>query len=125
VPVYVPGVRLVDSLTPSDPGQGRFTLGLHVLAALMCTAFGMAAVGWRLRFQSGIGRITLLTGLFLLLGGAASVAPTMTLAASLGYDSSAPVDLLEVGIFVAFFVAGLGIARWILSRRPRPTQAAG
>lgn len=121
--VYAPGLRLMDALTPSDPGQGRFALGLHVLAALICTAFAMAAIRWRFRFQPGIRRITLLTGLFLLLGGAASVAPTMALAASLGYDNSAPVDLLEVGIVIAFCIAGLRTARWIFTRRSRPTQA--
>ena len=57
-----------------------------------------------------------LTGLFLLLGGALSVAPTMALAASLGYDNGALVVLMEVGLVLAFCVAGLRTARWILTR---------
>lgn len=73
------------------------------------------AIRWRFRFHEGIRRTTLPTGLFLLLGGAASVAPTMALAASLGYANEAQVVALEVGIVFAFCVAGLLTARWILT----------
>jgi hypothetical protein len=122
--VYPVGLRLLDSLTLSYAGEGDFAIGLHVLAACICTAFAMAAVRWRFRFHPGIRRATLLTGLCLLLGGASSVAPTMALAASLGYNNEAPVVILEVGIVLAFCVAGLGTARWILTHISMPTRAS-
>jgi hypothetical protein len=106
---------LLDRLTVSRTAQGVLAVGLHALAACTCAVFAVAAVCWRFRFHSGIRRTAMVTGLFLLLGGAASVAPTMALAGSLGYSSQTPVLLLEVGIVLAFCVAGLGAARWILS----------
>lgn len=120
--VYPLGYRLIDNLGLSYSGEGAFSVGLHVLAACICTAFASAAVRWRFRFQRGIRRTTLLTGLFLLLGGAFSVAPTMALAASLGYSRDAHAVLLEVGLVLPFCVAGLLTARWILTRKPRPTS---
>lgn len=121
--IYPPGLRLLDNLSLSYAGEGNFAVGLHVAAALSCTVFAMAAIHWRFRFQPGIRRITLLTGAFLLLSGALSVAPTMALAATFDYNAAAPVVLLEVGLVVAFCVAGLSAARWVQSRRPRPTRA--
>lgn len=120
--VYPVGFRILDGLTLSYTGEGIFAIGLHVVAACICTAFAMAAVRWRFRFHQGIRRTTLLTGLFLLLGGALSVAPTMALAAGLGYNTGALVVLLEVGIVLAFCVAGLRTARWILTRKSRSTR---
>ena len=90
----------------------------------LCTAFAMAAVRWRFRFQEGIRRTTLLTGLFLALGGALSVAPAVALAASLGYDSGAFAVLLEVAIVLTFCVAGLLTAGWILTRKQGPPAQA-
>jgi hypothetical protein len=122
--LYPLGLRLLDELALSVTGEGVFAIGLHVVAACICTVFAMAAVHWRFRFHKGIRRTTLLTGMCLLLGGAASVAPTMALAASLGYNNEAPVVVLEVGIVLAFCVAGLLIARWILTRKASPNGAS-
>jgi hypothetical protein len=114
--IYPLGLRIMDGLTLSYTAEGVFALGLHVLAALLCTVLAMAAVRWYFRFQPDIRRITLFTGAFLLLGGAVSIGPTMALAAALGYNNTTPVVLLEVGVVVGFCVAGLGAARWLLVR---------
>ena len=122
--LYPVGLRLLDNLTLSYPGEGVFAIGLHVVAACICTVFAMAAVRWRFRFHQGIRRTTLLTGIFLLLSGALSVAPTIALAASLDYNNEALVVVLEVGIVLAFCVTGLRTGLWILTRRSRFTSAS-
>lgn len=113
---YPAGLRLLEGLSLSNSVQVAFAVGLHVVAACICTVFAMAAVRWRFRFHGEIRRITIFTGVSLLLGGATSVAPTMAVAAILDYSSAATVVLLEVGIVLAFCVAGLRTAQWILTR---------
>ncbi|MDP3890739.1 hypothetical protein [Nocardioides sp.] len=120
--IYPIGTRLLDHLPLTDAGEGVFAIGLHVVAACACTASAMGALRWRFRFHVGILRTTLLAGLFLLLGGAVSVAPTMALAASLGYSTAAHVVLQELGIVFAFCLSGLLTAFWIGTRPSRPTR---
>ncbi|MEA2641195.1 MAG: hypothetical protein QOF51_2589 [Chloroflexota bacterium] len=121
--VYPPGLWFLDKLTVSLTAQGVYAVGLHAVAASVSVVFAMAAVRWRFRFHSGIRHTAIVTGLFLLLGGAESVVPTMALAASRDYSSRAPVVLLELGIVLAFCVFGLGAARWTLTRMARPLSA--
>jgi hypothetical protein len=121
---YPLGLWFLDQLTVSSTAQGVFAVGLHVVAASICTVFAVAAVRWRFRFHSGIRRTAIVTGLLLLLGGAASVAPTMALAASLGYSGRTPVVLLELGVVLAFCIAGLGTSRWILTRMSGHSSAS-
>ena len=122
--LYPLGIRLLDSLQLSPYGEGVFAVGLHVVAACLCAAVAMASIRWRFRFHEGIRRTTFLTGCFLLLGGAASVAPTMAFAASLGYPSEAQVVAQEVAIVIAFCAAGLLVARWVLTRKAAPPHQA-
>lgn len=114
--VYSWGVPVLDALPLTYSEEGVFAVGLHVVAACICAAFAAGALRYRFRRHAGIKRTALLAGGFLLLGGAASVAPTMALAASFGYNNTASVVLMELGIVVAFCVAALLVAQWIRTR---------
>lgn len=120
--VYSWGVPVLDALPLTYSEEGVFAVGLHVVAVCICAAFGAGALRYRFRSHAGIKRTALLAGGFLLLGGAASVAPTMALAATFGYSTTTSVVLLELGIVIAFCLASLGVAQWL---RTRTTQHPG
>ncbi len=117
--LYPLGVQVLDGLPLTYSGEGVFAVGLHVVASCICAAFAAGALRWRFRRHAKINRTALIAGGFLLLGGAASVAPTMALAASLNYNNTAPVVLMEVGIVLAFCIAGLLAGQWVRTRTTR------
>lgn len=119
---YPPGTRIMDQVSYQD--QGMVALGLHAGAACFALAGAMAAVRWRFRFHQHLRLVVGLTGVFLLLGGLASIFPTMALAASLGYSSQAPIVFNEVVLVLLFCTAGLLLARWVLGQVDRHTKAA-
>lgn len=122
--VYPFGLYILDQLQLSLAGERTFALCLHVIAACLCTASAMLAVWWRFRFQNGLHRVVALTGIFLILGGAASVLPTIALAASIGYSTRALPVLVEIVIVVGFCIAGLRMAVWVANRDDKPARIA-
>ena len=114
--LYPLGLRVLDAVPLTYNGEGVFAVGLAVVASCVSAAFAACALRWRFRLHAGVRRTSLLAGAFLLLGGAASIAPTMALAARLDYNSTAPVVLTEVAIVLAFCIAGLLAAHWVHTR---------
>jgi hypothetical protein len=112
-------MRLMDDFALSYQQQGLFAVGLHAGAALIASAGAMFAVHRRFRFRRRQRLTVAVTGLFLLVGGAASVVPTMALAASVGYSSYPPIVITEVLVVLAFCTTGLLLARLVLSRADR------
>jgi hypothetical protein len=118
---YPAASSVMDSFALDYDQQGRFAVGAHVVAALLCACGAAGAVRWRFRSDTRVNRTTWLTGLFLLLGGAASVGPTTAVAGALDYSTESSVVLLEILLVLGCCALGVLAARWVAARDVAPT----